>query len=149
MNNYIHDFFVNESLGSKLDLKDEEVQKQYRNSFDWFGFGLESDDAVQEETILENKDMDSTETNSLDDIVPDENNDEKGEKSQKDGEGATSLRLKTVLVDKIKDLLSMKQMKSTKIASELGTSKKEINQILYSNTDLFAKDIFFNWRLKK
>ncbi len=42
LNNYIHEFFVNESLGSKLDLKDVEVRRQYRNSFDWFGFGLES-----------------------------------------------------------------------------------------------------------
>lgn len=41
LNNYIHQFFVNESLGSKLNLEDEEVKRQYRNSFDWFGFGLE------------------------------------------------------------------------------------------------------------
>jgi hypothetical protein len=41
LNNYIHDFFINESLGSKLNLEDDEVKKQYRNSFDWFGFGLE------------------------------------------------------------------------------------------------------------
>lgn len=43
LNNYIHQFFVNESLGSKLNLEDEEVKRQYRNSFDWFGFGLDSD----------------------------------------------------------------------------------------------------------
>ena len=48
LNNYIHDFFVNESLGSKLDLKDEEIKKQYRNSFDWFGFGLETIDNKKE-----------------------------------------------------------------------------------------------------
>lgn len=41
LNNYIHQFFVNESLGSKLNLEDEEIKRQYRNSFDWFGFGLE------------------------------------------------------------------------------------------------------------
>ena len=43
LNNYIHQFFVNESLGTKLNLEDEEVKKQYRNSFDWFGFGLEGE----------------------------------------------------------------------------------------------------------
>ncbi len=43
LNNYIHDFFVNESLGNRLNLDDEKVKKQYRNSFDWFGFGLEND----------------------------------------------------------------------------------------------------------
>lgn len=53
------------------------------------------------------------------------------------------------LLYKIKGLLSSKQMKSSKIATELGTSKKEINKILYSHIELFAKDIFFNWRLKK
>ena len=42
LNNYIHDFFVNESLGSKLNLQDKEIQRKYRNSFDWFGFGLEN-----------------------------------------------------------------------------------------------------------
>ncbi len=41
LNNCINDFFINESLGSKLDMNDEEVRKKYRNSFDWFGFGVE------------------------------------------------------------------------------------------------------------
>lgn len=40
LNNYIHEFFVNESLGEKLDLSDENINKQYRNSFNWFGFGV-------------------------------------------------------------------------------------------------------------
>ena len=40
LNNCINDFFINESLGSKLDMNDEEVRKRYRNSFDWFGFGV-------------------------------------------------------------------------------------------------------------
>jgi len=37
----IHDFFVNESLGSRLDMKDEGNRKRYRNSFNWFGYGVE------------------------------------------------------------------------------------------------------------
>ena len=53
------------------------------------------------------------------------------------------------LLDKIKGLLSSKQMKSSKIATELGVSKKEINQVLYANNDVFVKDIFFNWKLKR
>ena len=40
LNNYIHQFFINETLGSKLNLEEEEVNKRYRNSFDWFGFGM-------------------------------------------------------------------------------------------------------------
>lgn len=41
LNNCINSFFVNESLGSKLDMTKEEVRKKYRNSFDWFGYGVE------------------------------------------------------------------------------------------------------------
>ena len=53
------------------------------------------------------------------------------------------------LLDRIKELLkATKPMKSSKIASELGVSKKEVNQILYTNTDVFSKDVFFNWKLK-
>ena len=40
LNSCIHDFFVNESLGSTLDLGDEENRRRYRNSFDWYGFGV-------------------------------------------------------------------------------------------------------------
>ena len=44
LNSCIHDFFVNESLGSSLDLGKEENRKRYRNSFDWYGFGVEDID---------------------------------------------------------------------------------------------------------
>lgn len=40
LNSCIHDFFVNESLGSSLDLGKAENRNRYRNSFDWFGFGV-------------------------------------------------------------------------------------------------------------
>jgi hypothetical protein len=39
---YIHEFFVNESLGKKLDVSDENFKQNYRNSFNWFGFGIEN-----------------------------------------------------------------------------------------------------------
>jgi len=38
LNNYIHEFFVNESLGSTLNHENENVKENYRNSFSWFGF---------------------------------------------------------------------------------------------------------------
>ena len=43
LNNCIHEFFVNESIGETLDLSNEEIRKQYRNSFNWFGFGIAPD----------------------------------------------------------------------------------------------------------
>ena len=145
LNNYIHDFFVNESLGSKLDLKDEEVRKQYRNSFDWFGFGLENGNVVEEVQTIVNNNTNPKENMPIEEeIIPGEVYvEEKNEENTKDVQSEDSL------LDKIKELLSLKQMKSSKIASELGTSKKVINQILYSHDNVFVKDIFFNWKLKK
>ena len=43
LNNYIHEFFVNESIGESLNLDDPKVKEQYRNSFDWFGYGINHD----------------------------------------------------------------------------------------------------------
>lgn len=145
LNSYIHDFFVNESLGSKLDLKDEAIRKQYRNSFDWFGFGVENEDAVGGETIAEDKETNSKEYDYLNNAIQDVRGNEDNEKYQESGE---SNQCEPTLLDKIKNLLSTKQMKSSKIALELGVSKKEINQVLYENSHIFDKDIFFNWRLK-
>jgi len=47
LNNYIHEFFVNESLGSILNHEDEIVKENYRNSFDWFGFSKINEDLVK------------------------------------------------------------------------------------------------------
>lgn len=145
LNNYIHDFFVNESLGSKLDLKDEEVQKQYRNSFDWFGFGLESDDATKK-VALENNDVNSMKNDFVEEIAA--NDFSEIEEEPQEDEDDNDNQSEPTLFDKIKALLSSKQMKSSKIATELGVSKKEINQVLYAHNDVFVKDIFFNWKLK-
>ena len=54
LNSCIHDFFVNESLGSSLDLGNEENRKRYRNSFDWYGFGV-SDDMRTPDSELRNE----------------------------------------------------------------------------------------------
>lgn len=44
LDNYIHEFFVNESLGASLD-KDSEIYKSnYRNSFNWFGYGIRDEE---------------------------------------------------------------------------------------------------------
>jgi hypothetical protein len=42
LDNYIHEFFVNESLGKQLDTESELYKNNYRNSFNWFGYGIES-----------------------------------------------------------------------------------------------------------
>lgn len=48
LNGFIREFFENESIGSSLDLTDENIKKNYRNSFDWFGFGIEEGQVVEE-----------------------------------------------------------------------------------------------------
>ena len=132
LNNYIHDFFVNESLGSKLNLEDENIKKQYRNSFDWFGFGFESD----EEQINEKLD-------SHDYFMDDINEENQVSKIEINEENNT-------LVDKIINVLKdCKSAKASKIADSIGTTKKEINSVLYANLDVFTRDMFFNWKLKK
>ena len=42
LNNYIKEFFHNEALGNNLDKMTEDERDKYRNSFDWFGFGIDS-----------------------------------------------------------------------------------------------------------
>lgn len=44
LNNYIHEFFVNESLGETLKQEDDKMQNQYRNSFGWFGYNTIEND---------------------------------------------------------------------------------------------------------
>ena len=54
------------------------------------------------------------------------------------------------LLDRIIKVLeeSPKGLRSGKIADLLGTSKKEINKVLYANKSKFSVDIFFTWKLK-
>lgn len=40
LNNIIRDFFVNETLGQSLNMEDPDVKNNYRNSFNWFGYGV-------------------------------------------------------------------------------------------------------------
>lgn len=40
LNNCIKEFFHNEALGKDLDKMTESDKERYRNSFDWFGFGI-------------------------------------------------------------------------------------------------------------
>ena len=40
INNFIKEFFRNETIGTFLDFSNEKVKKKYRNSFNWFGYGI-------------------------------------------------------------------------------------------------------------
>jgi len=42
LDGYIHEFFVNESLGKVNENASDELKKRYRNSFNWFGYGINS-----------------------------------------------------------------------------------------------------------
>lgn len=43
LNNIIRDFFVNETLGRSMQNYDEETKRFYRNSFNWFGYGIDDE----------------------------------------------------------------------------------------------------------
>ena len=154
LNNYIHQFFVNESLGSKLNLEDEEVKRQYRNSFDWFGFGLEADNQLEvddkeitkpliEEIIEESKEREAEEKN-------DESPSEAVAEEEINEEAPVQSEDKVSDVDRIVEILTGEKrgMKAGKIADLLDMTKKEVNQILYSHKELFVSDFFRNWKLK-
>ena len=49
LNGFIREFFENESIGSTLDLSNPEVLKNYRNSFDWFDYGIVEGQEVESE----------------------------------------------------------------------------------------------------
>lgn len=42
LDGYIHEFFVNESLGKVTENVSDEFRNRYRNSFYWFGYGIGS-----------------------------------------------------------------------------------------------------------
>lgn len=165
LNNYIHQFFANESLGSKLNLEDEEINRQYRNSFDWFGFGL--DGKTEPEVKFPDRgqhlvDCVRYQLNNMMDEMENEHKEsqtEKGIETINVEEEATQespvleechVEEEISELDRIKEVLTgeMRGMKAGKIADLLHLSKKEVNRILYANKDLFVSDFFKNWKLK-
>ena len=128
LNGLIHQFFVNEQLGSKLNLEDEEVKRQYRNSFGWFGFGLGYEPPVD------------TEDDDEDSAI------------------STEIEISTIsepgqiksLLDEIVEILRRNPdgLKSAEIAKQLNVTKKSINRILYNNINTFDPGDKFLWKLR-
>lgn len=164
LNNYIHEFFVNESLGATLNLNDEQIKEKYRNSFDWFGFGLEKDvDDIQSRNRNDNH-IDSVDGNpvNIEEIVlPTSDIAKDNSLNRASGDMLNSHSCETNIKEMILDLKEIslseriaellgknKPLKASKIANLLGVTKKAVNQVLHSENNMFIKDIFFNWRLK-
>lgn len=153
LNNYIHQFFVNESLGSKLNLEDEEIKRQYRNSFDWFGFGLESNNAIDFEEMINKDDEDSQ-----DDVGGREDGNAQAieEGQSKDDElseigiCASSEQRFESLFDEIYDVLKRNPdgLKAMNIAGLLKVTKKEVNKVLYSHPKIFVRNLKFGWQIR-
>lgn len=157
LNNYIHQFFVNESLGSKLNLEDEEVKRQYRNSFDWFGFGLENESGLEVENqtstrqIIEEEDEDIAEP-IIEEEINEPSDDTIGEEEMivDSSVNANANEEKVSDLDQIIEILTGEKrgMKAGKIADLLDMTKKDVNKILYSHKEIFVSDFFKNWKLK-
>ena len=165
LNNYIHQFFVNESLGSKLNLEDEEVKKQYRNSFDWFGFGIDGGDDpdvkvpdwgqqlvdyVRYQFNETDKEVEKQDTES-EEVLQEPEKTIAEEQMPEASDDDSSVETEAVSdLDRIKEVLAgeSRGMKAGKIADLLDMTKKDVNRILYANQDVFVSDFFKNWRLK-
>lgn len=147
LNNYIHDFFINESLGLKIDSQSKEAISQYRNSFDWFEFGLENNEQIDNNENIVNSNITTDNGNSKDEekIIDNKTLFKENEISFEDKTVSKTNQLE----EKIKNLLMKhKALKINKISNLLNVSKDEINKVLNSNKNLFYKDLFFNWKLK-
>lgn len=58
------------------------------------------------------------------------------------------MSLNSYMIEKIKTILSQRpQLLAREIASEFGCTRKEVNQILHQNSDIFDKDAEYRWSL--
>lgn len=147
LNNYIHDFFINESLGLKIDSQSKEAISQYRNSFDWFEFGLENNEQIDNNENTVNSNITSDNGNSKDEekMIDNQVLLKENQNSSEDKTDSETNQLE----ERIRDLLKKhKTLKINKISNLLNVPKDEINKVLNLNKNLFYKDLFFNWRLK-
>ena len=165
LNNYIHQFFVNESLGAKLNLEDEEVKKQYRNSFDWFGFGIDVEDKpevkapdwgqqfvdyVRYQFNETDKEVEKQGTESEEVFQEPEKTIAEEQMPEASGDDSSVETEAVSDLDRIKEVLAgeSRGMKAGKIADLLDMTKKDVNRILYANQDVFVSDFFKNWKLR-
>ena len=148
LNGFIREFFENESIGSNLDLTNEEVRRNYRNSFDWFDFGIVEGKDVEVAPPQQGQafvDFIRYQTNGIS-----KKQEEPFEKIDDNDILLAEVVPGDTLLKKIINLLkeNRKGMKAAKIADLLNVSKKQVNKILHNNKELFSTDLFINWKLK-
>ena len=145
LNNYIHEFFVNESIGENLDTNNPDINNQYRNSFGWFGFNKIEQEVKDYVNGSNAKSIQEEITSYSNEAEADTNADLDVEEAPQ----SEAVRDDNSLEDKIVSLLKSnpKGMSAKKIAKALSVSKKEVNKILYENKNKFTQD-FLTWRLR-
>ncbi len=143
LNNYIHDFFVNESLGSTLDLTDEKVKAQYRNSFDWFGYGVDDEGDIHIDDTYGSNEIDYAEGETEIGVVSETEEFNKTENFDN--------FIHENPIEKVTRLLKSNPegLKAGKIAELLNMTKRDVNKMMYSNKDRFLVDFFFRWKLSE
>lgn len=144
LNNYIHEFFVNESIGKDLTSNGKESD-QYRNSFGWFGFNKieqEVKDYVNETNAKAVQDEIASYSNMVGaDADADLDIEETPQSETANNEDSLEERIISLLK------INTKGMSSKKIAKALSVSKKEVNKVLYESKNKFTQD-FLSWKLK-
>ena len=144
LNNYIHEFFVNESIGKDLTSNGKESD-QYRNSFGWFGFNKIEQEVkayVNETNAKAIQDEITSYSNEADTDV-DADLDIEATTQSKTASDDNNLEERIITLLKT----NTKGMSSKKIAKALSVSKKEVNKVLYENKNKFTQD-FLSWRLR-
>ena len=163
LNHYIHEFFVNESLGETLDPDSDEVHSQYRNSFGWFGFNdaaaLQGEvrkyvNARQSQELLEEIHFYEETSPNLETKAESSSQEEVGENASASQNSAVTEKAADIVANvSLKDRIiavlreNPKGLPSRKIASLLHVSKKEVNRTLYADKNSFEQ-VFLSWRLK-
>lgn len=171
LNNYIHEFFVNESIGSDLDSLKEDPNDQYRNSFGWFGYNevmslikdyVAENNAKEVIKGIEEYAEGYSDTKSESELEGFESNEEIGDRVDAEPEKPSAAESKSGeteaeeaiespdLKSRIAALMEKENgaLKSGVIAKKLGVSKKDVNRVLYANKETFIQSLF-TWKLRK
>lgn len=145
LNNYIHEFFVNESIGANLYTNNPDINNQYRNSFGWFGFNK----VEQEVKDYVNETNAKAIQNEVNFYVNEKGSDSNVKLKAEVQHDAKAPNYNDNLENRIISLLKSnpKGLSSKKIAKTLCVFKKDVNKILYENKDKFVQDLLL-WKLK-
>ena len=150
LNNYIHEFFVNESIGEEI-ATNSKANDEYRNSFGWFGFNNVEAEVHQYVSEVSSNEI----RDNISDFSTVHNTDIQLSEPHKgtDDSELSETKLKDSACGLKENIIAVLEshpngLRAGKIAALLGMPKKSINKVLYANKEVFKQD-FLTWKLRK